>query len=146
MYVVLDLGRTDRKQSGSSSNGAEPQAQSSATSTVKAPSGSSGTPKAAQRQQQRQDPLAEVEFASVQLREGIDTVILGSVGLWCATLVQLRRLRFFHRLHRVGYIPLLVTSACASRLRWVWFIPAETCPLWWRWMYTAAVLLSLCTA
>jgi len=80
MYVVLDLGRTEKQQS-SSSNPAEPQEQSSANSTVKPNIGSKSLPSAAQQQQQ-QDPLADFEFASVQLRDGIDTVILGSEGLW----------------------------------------------------------------
>ena len=86
MYVVLDLGRADAKQASSSGSGAEPQVQISATSTVKAPSRSASMPEAAQRAQQRQAPLAGVEYASVPLRKGLDTVILGSVGLWCATL------------------------------------------------------------
>ena len=79
MYVVLDLGRTGKQQSSSSSP-AEPQQQSSAYSTVKPNSGSKSLPSAAQQQQQ--DPLADFEYASVQLRDGIDTVILGSEGLW----------------------------------------------------------------
>ena len=85
MYVVLDLGR---KQAGNTSHSTEPQVQSSTSSTVKAPSASSSAPETAkqQQQEQRQDPLADVEYASVQLREGIDTVILGSMGLWCAAL------------------------------------------------------------
>lgn len=87
MYVVLDLGRTDRKQpiTSSSSSSAEPHIQSSATSTVRGLSSSSSAPEAArQQQEQRQNPLADMDYASVQLRDGIDTVILGSLGLWCA--------------------------------------------------------------
>lgn len=81
MYVVLDLGR---KEAGTSSHSTEPQVQSSASSTIKVSSNSSSAPEAAkqQQQEQRQNPLADVEYASVQLRDGIDTVILGSVGLW----------------------------------------------------------------
>ena len=85
MYVVLDLGREARKQPITSSSSAEPHTQSSANSTVRGLSSSSSAPEAAkQQQEQRQNPLADMDYASVQLRDGIDTVILGSLGLWCA--------------------------------------------------------------
>ena len=84
VHVVLDLGRLDGRQPSTSSDSTETQhKESSASTTVKATANSnSSSALEAQQRQQQQDPLADVDFASVQLREGIDTVILGSVGLW----------------------------------------------------------------
>ena len=84
--MVLDLGRDNNVQPITSSSSAHPHTQNSASSTVRGLSSSSSAPEAArqQQQEQRQNPLADMDYASVQLRNGIDTVILGSLGLWCA--------------------------------------------------------------
>jgi hypothetical protein len=48
----------------------------STSTTIRAAAGVNSSRK------QRMDPLEGVQFASVRLREGIETVILGSEGLW----------------------------------------------------------------
>jgi hypothetical protein len=62
--TVFDLGR------------GAPALEPSAGRTEQAPGGS-GAGAAAE-----QDPLKGVSFATLRLRHGIDTVVLGSQGLW----------------------------------------------------------------
>lgn len=79
MHVVLDLGRPDRRHPSSAEAASHSVLSSrSASTTVK---GSAEASQAA-TQSVAADVLADVKFASVQLREGVDTVILGSEGLW----------------------------------------------------------------
>lgn len=86
VHVVADVGRSVSSGQPSSSKEGELPSHSSNSSTPSSNSSSSTTIRAGagveQSKEQRTDPLGSVQFASVQLREGIDTVILGSEGLW----------------------------------------------------------------
>ena len=95
MHVVLDLGRPDRQQeqqtanapsSGSGMEGGAAQSSShitSSSSTIKAASAAVAVQAAKEElSSAAADALVAMKYASVQLRDGIDTVILGFEGLW----------------------------------------------------------------
>jgi hypothetical protein len=86
VYVVADVGRSVSSGQPSSSKEGELPSHNSSSSTTSGNNSSSTTIRAGAgvepSKEQRVDPLGSVQYASVQLREGIDTVILGSEGLW----------------------------------------------------------------
>ena len=96
MHVVLDLGRPDRRQeqqeqqttiapSSSMEAGValDSSHSTSSNSTIKAASAAVAVQAAKEElSSAADDALVAMKYASVQLRDGIDTVILGSEGLW----------------------------------------------------------------
>ena len=98
MHVVLDLGRPDRQQeqqeqrtANAPSSCSSMQAglaqnsshSTSSSSTIKAASAATAVQAAKEElSSAAADALVAMKYASVQLRDGIDTVILGSEGLW----------------------------------------------------------------
>ena len=106
MHVVLDLGRPDRKQeqqeqqtghapsSCSSMEAGTAQHSShstSSSSTIKAISAAVAVQAAKDElASAAADALTAMKYASVQLRDGIDSVVLGSEGLWCVPLDPLQ--------------------------------------------------------
>ena len=103
MHVVLDLGRPDRMQEQHTSHApsscssveagaARDSSHSiSSSSTIKAASAAVAVQAAKEEASSAAaDALAAMKYASVQLRDGIDTVILGSEGLWCVPLALLQ--------------------------------------------------------
>ena len=97
MHVVLDLGRPDRQQEQQEQQTANALSSSSmeagivqnsshstsSSSTIKAASAAVAVQAAKEElSSAAADALVAMKYASVQLRDGIDTVILGSEGLW----------------------------------------------------------------
>ncbi len=86
VHVVADVGRSVSSGQPSSSEEGELCLHNSTLSSTSSSNSTSTTIRAAagvnSSRKQRMDPLEGVQFASVRLREGIETVILGSEGLW----------------------------------------------------------------
>lgn len=102
VYTVADIGRESSLQ-------ADPAADSQGET------GSSTSSRSTQEQQQ-DEALRGMHFATVKLRPGIDTVILGSQGLWCV-LAPMPKLRQ-HLLWPACCEPPFALSLVSGRAIW----------------------------